>query len=339
MPSAAAPRAESFVLPPLADRARRQDAVGLNAAIPFEQGLLGKAAVYRFAGDADDRDRALDCLAAAALYEAGGDAEGQRAVIQVALNRARHPAYPGSICAVVFQGAERASGCQFTFTCDGSLRRRYSEAAWASARSRAKSALDGYVHRPVGLATHYHTDWVHPPWSAQLAKVARVGDHLFLRWRGGWGSAAAFRRYGSAAEGGIPQLGFRPAHQAMLALDPQMASRSVQPDAVPGGVPGATPAIALRVTHPQGGAFLLQVRRDQPASALTRAALRYCGQDDFCHVMAWSDAGFVPKGFPINPQQRARVVFEYLRDRQLREERVRFDCRAWPRPQSEQCFG
>ena len=48
--------------------------------------------------------------------------EGRRAVAQVVLNRLRHPAFPKSVCGVVYQGA--GSGvCQFTFVCDGSLYR------------------------------------------------------------------------------------------------------------------------------------------------------------------------------------------------------------------------
>ena len=67
--------------------------------------------------------RSLDCLAQAIYYEARSESEdGQRAVAQVVLNRVRHPAWPNSVCGVVYQGPMRAGGgCQFTFTCDGSL--------------------------------------------------------------------------------------------------------------------------------------------------------------------------------------------------------------------------
>ncbi|MCZ3110870.1 cell wall hydrolase, partial [Acinetobacter baumannii] len=76
-------------------------------------------------GDTALQARAIDCMAAAVLYEAGDDAVGQRAVAQVVINRVRHPAFPKTICAVVFQGSDRATGCQFTFTCDGALVRHH----------------------------------------------------------------------------------------------------------------------------------------------------------------------------------------------------------------------
>ena len=88
----------------------------------------------------------------------------------------------------VFEGSQRPTGCQFTFTCDGSLRRTYSEASWSAARARAEEALGGYVHAPVGSATHYHADYVYPYWSPSLDKVAAIGPHLFFRWKGAWGT-------------------------------------------------------------------------------------------------------------------------------------------------------
>jgi hypothetical protein len=111
----------------------------------------------------------------------------------VVLNRARHPAYPKSVCGVVFQGHERSTGCQFTFTCDGAISRRPMTSVWARARYVAEQALAGKVYAPVGWATHYHTNWVVPYWSSSLVKLANVGTHIFYRWEGNWGKAPAFR--------------------------------------------------------------------------------------------------------------------------------------------------
>src|SRR3546814_109789 len=126
---------------------------------------------FIFSGSPVDLARATDCLAAAQLYEAGDDAVGERAVAQVVLNRVRHPAFPKTVCGVVFQGQERATGCQFTFTCDGALARAPTQAAWERARDIARSALAGKVYRPVGYATHYHTDWVGPYWRDRKSVV------------------------------------------------------------------------------------------------------------------------------------------------------------------------
>src|SRR3546814_13165707 len=108
------------------------------------------------------------------LYEAGDDAKGQQAVGQVVINRARHPAFPKSICGVVFQGSERATGCQFTFTCDGALGRRYSDAAWQRARDNADLMPSGGTDPRVGLPTPFHTDRVRPYWSAHHQKKDTV---------------------------------------------------------------------------------------------------------------------------------------------------------------------
>jgi hypothetical protein len=75
-------------------------------------------------GDAASAARAENCLTEAIYYEGALEPErGQRAIAQVVLNRVRHPAYPDTVCGVVFQGQERSTGCQFTFTCDGARAR------------------------------------------------------------------------------------------------------------------------------------------------------------------------------------------------------------------------
>ena len=155
----------------------------INAGIPFVAGPLRPAKPFRFRGSHAAKLQATDCLATAALYEAGMDGRGQKAVIQVVLNRARHPGFPKTICGVVYQGSSRRTGCQFTFTCDGSVYRRRVKTGWDAARKAARRALDGYVFPPVGTATHYHTDWVVPYWSGSLDKVAKVNTHIFYRSR------------------------------------------------------------------------------------------------------------------------------------------------------------
>jgi hypothetical protein len=109
---------------------------------------------------------------------------------------------------VVFQGSERSTGCQFTFTCDGALARTPVASIWARARSVAAAALAGSVYAPVGWATHYHTNWVVPYWSSSLVKVANVGTHIFYRWEGGWGRAPAFRDGHSGTEPVVPKMGY-----------------------------------------------------------------------------------------------------------------------------------
>ncbi|MGB5078001.1 MAG: cell wall hydrolase [Sphingorhabdus sp.] len=139
------------------------------------------------------RRNAIDCLTSAIYYEAGNETgQGQKAVAQVILNRVRHPAFPNSICGVVYQGSERSTGCQFTFTCDGSLSRRPARDRWENARLVAIGAISGAVEPSVGMATHYHANYVLPYWAPSLDKISQIGSHIFYRWKGSWGKRRAF---------------------------------------------------------------------------------------------------------------------------------------------------
>lgn len=150
-----------------------------NAAVPIDARRRVPAAPYVFHGGPASRAQATDCLATAALYEAGNDPREQKAIIQVVLNRVGLPGFPKTVCGVVYQGADRTTGCQFSFVCDGSLVRRPEHRGWAAARRAARRALGGYVFADVGRATNYHTDWMVPYWRGSLVKVARVRTHLF----------------------------------------------------------------------------------------------------------------------------------------------------------------
>jgi spore germination cell wall hydrolase CwlJ-like protein len=157
-----------------------------NAAVPIVARRRVRAEPYRFSGGPAAREQAVECLATAALYEAGDDRRGQRAVMQVVLNRVRAAGFPKTVCGVVYQGFARATGCQYSFTCDGSLSRRTVHLGWGAARRNARQALAGRVFADVGRATHYHTDWMVPYWRDSLVKVARVDTHLFyVRKRSG----------------------------------------------------------------------------------------------------------------------------------------------------------
>lgn len=141
-----------------------------------------------------DQARALQCLTNAIYFEAGNEPEeGQRAVAQVILNRVASLRWPSSVCGVVYQGGERGDqGCQFTFSCDGSMARTPTADGWARARRVAMRALAGDVFAPAGLATFYHTLAVHPSWSEMMRPVAVIGAHIFYRLPGAGGLPASF---------------------------------------------------------------------------------------------------------------------------------------------------
>ncbi len=127
-------------------------------------------------------EMAAECLALAIVYEAGLEPRaGQEAVAQVILNRVRHSAYPDTACGVVWQGSHRRTGCQFTFTCDGSLRRARSAGAMAAARAVAAQVLAGESADHVHGATHYHANYVAPYWAPSLTRVRQIATHVFYR--------------------------------------------------------------------------------------------------------------------------------------------------------------
>jgi Cell Wall Hydrolase len=214
---------------PLSDGAA-EDGRALGALID-----VGAAAKPFFSpGVGLTHSRAQECLAQAVWYEAASESEaGQRAVAQVVLNRVAHPSWPSSVCGVVYQGSARSTGCQFTFTCDGSLARRPSGLSWARAQRIAADALAGSVYAPVGLATHYHTLWVNPYWAGTLDHIGTIGAHRFYRTRGASGQAAAFSN-------------------AYAGLEPMVSGRSSPAalNAATGGAEAYIPAGSAATEHP-----------------------------------------------------------------------------------------
>jgi spore germination cell wall hydrolase CwlJ-like protein len=320
---AKAPIPDPLIFAPIApDRARL-----LNAKIPFADSVGRAAKPFTFVGDVESRERAIDCLASAMWYEAGDDTRGQRAVGQVVLNRVRHPAFPSNVCGVVFQGSERQTGCQFTFTCDGALQRLPSDTAFARARSEARAMLAGKVDAEVGAATHYHTDWVHPVWSAAMDKLTKVDTHLFFRWRGKWGGASALaQRYGGT-EPAIPKLArISPIHRSALPaelaaalpesiLDQSAAGALAQPVALSIAAAAPKPSDGLQLSMAPGGS----------AGAPALKALEMCGDKSFCKVV-----GTLPTS--------AAPAFLYIRDRRTGVERTYWDCGTFPRKDAAQCL-
>ena len=152
------------------------------------------AAAFASYGTGMNKARAMRCMTQAIYYEAASESEaGQRAVAQVVLNRVAHSAWPSSVCGVVYEGSTRSTGCQFSFTCDGSMRRKPSSGSWARAQRIASRSLSGEVFKQVGLATHYHTNWVNPYWAPSLNFIGSIGAHRFYTMRGRNGTQAAFK--------------------------------------------------------------------------------------------------------------------------------------------------
>ncbi len=326
----------------------RDQAVAFNATIPFSRDPNPAARPFLFAGSETDLARATDCLAAAEIFEAGDDAVGEQAVAQVVLNRVRHPAFPKTVCGVVFQGQERRTGCQFTFSCDGALARTPSEAAWGRARDIARAALAGKVYTPVGYATHYHTDWVVPYWSSSLDKIGAVGTHLFFRWRGWWGTPPAFRRTIDTGEPLIGQLArLSPAHQGgsgMLSLpQPVMtaeaaAALAARPQqSIEMGMLGKTIAGVRLISIIGGQSFLVELPRGSAADSWPATARTFCAGRGQCRIMGWV-VGSAPKELPLSLTDLTTMRFSYIHDAATGLQRALWNCTQTPRVAKRECM-
>lgn len=134
-------------------------------------------------------DKEQQCLASGIYFEARGEpVKGQAAVAQVILNRVRNPAYPKTICEVVYQNKDWRNRCQFSFACDRVADRVRSQAHWKIAREVAMATTAGKIWlSEVGSSTHYHATYVRPAWAKTMKKVGRIGLHVFYRtYGGGW---------------------------------------------------------------------------------------------------------------------------------------------------------
>jgi hypothetical protein len=158
------------------------------------------ASPFHMAG-ALDASRDLQCLTEAVYWEARGEgAAGMAAVAQVVLNRVRHPAFPKTVCGVVYQGVSDGD-CQFSFAC-GPHSSPSEDDSWRRARQVASRALSGHVMTAVGQATNFHAVSVTPNWMTSLQKVAQIGSHIFYRFGHGGQERRDFRY---AAEPATPK--------------------------------------------------------------------------------------------------------------------------------------
>ncbi|MGB3809283.1 MAG: cell wall hydrolase [Parvibaculum sp.] len=129
-----------------------------------------------------DLEKERRCLTEGIYFEARGEsAIGQLAVAEVVLNRVMSGRYPASICGVVFQGA-KSNQCQFSFACNGDMRKPRDPVAWRKAQRLAHYVLAGKVRNSiVGSATYYHASYVSPYWAPHMVEVAKIGQHIFYR--------------------------------------------------------------------------------------------------------------------------------------------------------------
>lgn len=297
-------------------------------------GRIEPVAPFRFAGGAADFKNAVDCLAAAAYYEAGDDPNGQAAVVQVVINRTRHPVYPSTLCAVVFEGSERETGCQFTFTCDGSLARKPAPAAWQRARKTAMAALAGRVDARVGTATHYHADYVLPYWAASLRKLTQIGAHIFYRWPGSLGSTTALRDPAGAREIKVAVLSDADQQGEAASSETDIQLPIIEVVADPAFSPPAPPQ---PVVNP-GSTIMTVVDGSVPPGRWAIDAMDACGARDACLLLAYPDADSLQRNRGSGPAGREAPAFLLVRDPSSGVNMALWDCTKVQRPSTAQCL-
>ncbi len=322
-------------------------AAAVNAATQMQNSPSAANAQLLFLGPAGDRDRAVECLAVAAWYEAGTDIEHQRSVMQVILNRVAHPSFPKSVCGVVFEGSHRNTGCQFTFTCDGSmLRRRPSPTAMARARAIATLALKITIHPEVSQATHYHADYVMPWWASKLVRLGKVGPHIFYRWPGSRGTLSG--RPSSAGEGELALLSYHAASRdsripaSSLGLVPEPEPTAAEIALSPAIEPSAALPVSViaPVTPPvkTDGAVFLAVDTTSPSGRWAVSALGKCSGQTGCRVLAYGSQEQLTRNSAVSAQSREKPIFLFVRDATSGVELALWDCEKVERPVNSQCL-
>jgi N-acetylmuramoyl-L-alanine amidase len=121
-------------------------------------------------------DDGLFCMVQNVYHEARGeDVLGQAAVAHVTLNRVRSPAYPDTVCGVVWQKG------QFSWTEDGRSDRMTNLDAIGKAVDISLAVSRGKIKDPTGGALHFYAhDKVRPYWSKAGYQLI-VGEHTFVR--------------------------------------------------------------------------------------------------------------------------------------------------------------
>ena len=123
------------------------------------------------------------CLSEVLYYEARGEGlKGQKAVAEVVFHRMRTGNYGRSICAIVYEGADKP-GCQFSFTCNGELKQAKAPGAWLRAQVLAARILTGEENLSdvTGGATSFHATSVQPDWANDLQRTVQIGNHIFYK--------------------------------------------------------------------------------------------------------------------------------------------------------------
>ncbi|WP_106640405.1 cell wall hydrolase [Allosphingosinicella vermicomposti] len=151
-----------------------EDAIEVEAE---EKSLAPVKTLSALVDDHDERDldAEMECLAGAVYFESKGEPlEGQLAVAEVIINRAKSGRFPASYCGVVKQRG------QFSFVRGGKFPPiARGSAHWRKAVGVAHVAAQDLADSKVDDALFFHARRVSPGW--KLKRLATVGNHIFYR--------------------------------------------------------------------------------------------------------------------------------------------------------------
>jgi spore germination cell wall hydrolase CwlJ-like protein len=130
---------------------------------------------------AELRSNQLNCLTRNIYYEAGNEPfEGKVAVAQVTINRAESGKFPSDICKVVYQKDNAIGLCQFSWFCNGDVRKPKNMAAYRECEIVARQVLLEEFRLPsLKHALYFHGTYINPGWKKE--KVAVIGNHVFYK--------------------------------------------------------------------------------------------------------------------------------------------------------------
>lgn len=318
------------------------DARLINASLPFTRAPVLPPPRFVFRGSKEDRERATSCLAAAAWYEAGDNDDGQKAVVQVVLNRLRHQPFPKTICGVVFEGADRRTGCQFTFVCDGSLARVPSSADWERARRNAQKMLAGSIFSKIGTAINYHADYVVPYWIGELEKVAQVDRHIFYRPPGIWGMPTQLtRRYRGDEQIEVPLFALSLSSPLISFAEARLSPSDLRL-AIAVKLPGITAkklsGNIVRLANVRSGQYVLRLNAAASPDTYAMTAQSLCNNKRGCTVFGWLPGRPIPRKLPVAHAAARTASFYYKGTSGDAPDLAMWNCREIKRDIDSECL-
>src|SRR3546814_7476534 len=174
-------------------------------------------------------------------------------------------------------------------------------------------------------------------WSSDVCS----SDLLFFRWKGWWGTPAAFRSPGAETEPRIALIArLSAAHAESLPTDPaeppplaggtleRFSGTPIRP-VVAGQHFGTAEVVA---TDADATSFILALARTATPESYQEQALALCGGRARCRVLGWTAAARTPGGFPIYPGLLDGMPYSYIRDTSTKIERTFCNCDQFTRP-------